>query len=107
MLPGERELVGKMAGRPFTLLGINSDQDRSVLKKKFAKEKITWPNIYDESPGGPIARQWNVHAWPTIYVIDAEGVIRHRDLHGPEFERVVEEMVKAVENGKGAGAFGQ
>lgn len=96
MLPQERELVGKMAGRPFTLLGINSDQSRSVLKKKFASEKITWPNIH-EGMQGEIARKWNVRAWPTIYVIDAEGVIRHRDIHGPEYERAVEKLVKEAE----------
>ena len=99
MLPGERELVGKMAGRPFTLLGINSDQDRSVLKKKFAKEKITWPNIH-EGKEHAVSREWNVHAYPTIYVIDAEGVIRRRDIHGPEFEEEVERMVKVAEKGK-------
>lgn len=100
MLPGEREMVGKMAGRPFTLLGINSDQDRSVLKKKFAKEKITWPNIL-EGKEHAVSRSWNVHEYPTIYLIDEEGVIRHRDIHGPEFEGDVEKMVaKAEKKGK-------
>jgi len=41
MLPHERDLVQRLANRPFTLLGINSDESRSALKKIIASEKIT------------------------------------------------------------------
>ncbi len=95
-------MVGKMAGRPFTLLGINSDQDRSVLKKKFEKEKITWPNIL-EGKEHAVSREWNVHVYPTIYLIDADGVIRQRDINGPGFEGDVEKMVAEAEKRKGKG----
>ena len=27
---------------------------------------------------GPIASQWGVYSWPTLYLIDAGGVIRKR-----------------------------
>ena len=32
MYPHERSLVKRLAGRPFALLGVNSDQDRKVLQ---------------------------------------------------------------------------
>lgn len=97
MLPDEREMVKKLESKPFVLLGINSDGSRSALKKIMADNDITWPNIYDGSPGkGEIANRWNVHGWPTIYVIDHEGVIRHRDLRDAELEAAVMKLVQAA-----------
>jgi len=34
MIPHEKAMVEKLKNRPFALLGINSDQDRDVLKNK-------------------------------------------------------------------------
>lgn len=107
MIPGERELVKKMAGRPFTLVGINSDQSRSALKDILKKQEITWPNIWDGMPNqdpdgevGKIARRWNVSGWPTIYVLDHEGVIRHRDLRDKDLDEAVEKLVEAAEKAR-------
>src|SRR5687768_5815149 len=75
MIPAQRKLMERMAGKPFTILGINSDENRSVLKRRLAEEKITWPNICDGSTKGEVTSAWNIRAWPTGYLIDHEGVI--------------------------------
>jgi peroxiredoxin len=95
MLPHEREMVKKFADKPFTLLGINSDESRSALKKVIEKESITWPNIFDGRPG-PLAAQWNVFSWPTIYVLDHQGVIRYRLLRGEALEQAVVELLEKI-----------
>lgn len=98
MLPHEREMVRRLADRPFVLLGINSDQSRSALKKTIKDEKITWPNIYDGPPGtGPIAKKWNVNGWPTIYVIDHKGIIRHKGLRDDALEEAARRLVRKAE----------
>ncbi len=104
MYPHERSLVKTMEGKPFALLGINSDQSREQLKKVIEDEKMTWRSWFD-GPGtrGPIASKWNVRGWPTLYVIDHEGVIRHRWLGSPGaavMDRAIEELVRAAEAGK-------
>ena len=97
MLPHEREMVERLKDKPFTLLGINSDSSRSALKKTLEDEKITWPNIYDGAPGqGPIAKRWNVYGWPTIYILDHEGVIRHKDLRDEAMEKAVNELLAKI-----------
>ena len=88
MLPQERETVQRLADKPFTLLGINSDKSRSALQKIIAEQNITWPQIFDGTRG-PIAKQWNVKSWPTIYVIDQQGVIRYRNVRGQALEKAV------------------
>ena len=42
MYPHERSLVKEMEGRPFALLGVNSDEDLDALKVRMAEENITW-----------------------------------------------------------------
>jgi Thioredoxin-like len=81
MYPHERSLVKDLADKPFVILGVNSDQNREALKKVLEDEKITWRSWFDGGKvGGPIATQWNVHGWPTVYVIDQKGVIRDKSV---------------------------
>lgn len=97
MLPHEKELVKKMEKKPFALIGMNSDTDPEALKKFLEKEKITWRQIPEGSTTGPIASKWNVQSWPTIYVVDARGVIRSKNVRNERLEEVVEKLVKEAE----------
>lgn len=83
MYPHERSFVKKFQGKPVVLLGVNSDGDREALKKVLEKEKITWRSWWDGGgTKGPVASKWQVHGWPTIYIIDAKGIIRVKDDRG-------------------------
>ena len=94
MYPHERSLVKRLAGEPFVLLGINSDDSPDTLRKVIADEEMTWRSWFD-GPGtsGPIASRWNVTGWPTIYVLDHEGVIRFKDLRGTELDTAVDRLL--------------
>jgi hypothetical protein len=94
MYPHERSLVEKYADKPFAIVGINSDKDRGKLRKRMAVEKITWRSFFDGGgTGGPIATQWNVSGWPTIYLIDAEGRIRFKNTRGDDLDAALEELM--------------
>ena len=93
MLPAEKEMVKRLADKPFALIGINSDGDRSVVNKILEREQITWRNVIDGNTSGPIATAWNVSGWPTIYVLDKEGKIRHRDLRDEDLEKAVVKLL--------------
>jgi hypothetical protein len=104
MYPHERSLVKQMEGKPFALIGVNSDRDRGQLKEVLKKENITWRSFWNgkEGTGGPISKQWNVHGWPTLYVLDHKGVIRHKWLGspgGPVLDAAIEKLVKEAEGG--------
>jgi hypothetical protein len=97
MYPHERSLVKRLAGEPFALLGINSDQDKGQLKQVMLKEEITWRSWFDGGgTSGPIATQWNVHSWPTIYVLDHEGVIRYKGVRGDAMDRAVDALMEKL-----------
>jgi thiol-disulfide isomerase/thioredoxin len=97
MLPHEKEFVKKMEKKPFALIGMNSDTDTDALKKFLDKEKITWRQIPEGGTSGPIATQWNVNSWPTVFVVDARGVIRSKNVRNERLEEVIEKLVKEAE----------
>jgi hypothetical protein len=99
MLPHEKELVERLKNEPFALLGINSDGTAEQVKKILAREGITWRQAVDGDTGGPWATKWNVHGWPTIFVLDAKGVIRYRDVRGKEMEDAVLELIEEAKAG--------
>src|SRR5262249_6704236 len=98
MYPHERSLVKRLQGKPFVLLGVNSDPDRDELKEVLKKEQITWRSFLDGS-GGPIAARWDVHAWPTLFLIDHKGVIRLRSAGNPGddvLDKKIDELIAEV-----------
>src|SRR5215218_252120 len=103
MYPHERSLVKRLENQPFALIGINSDEDKEALKKAMVKEEITWRSFYDQSTKGPIASRWNIEGWPTIFVLDAEGKIRTRDVRGEELDKAVDELLAELVKKPGAG----
>jgi hypothetical protein len=101
MYPHERSLVKRLEGKSFALIGINSDRDRNALKKTMEDEKITWRSWFDGgSTGGPIATAWNVHSWPTIYVLDPKGVIRFKNVRGEAMDKAVDTLLAEMPGGK-------
>jgi hypothetical protein len=86
--------VHRLEGRPFVLIGVNSDADRDELKRVMQKEAITWRSFWDGgSPKGPIATRWNVSGWPTVYVLDGRRTIRFKNVSGEELDRAVDSLL--------------
>jgi hypothetical protein len=98
MYPHERSLVKRLQDKPFALIGINSDSDREAIKKVLEKEHITWRSWWNGgSPSGGIAQKWNVHGWPTIYVLDTKGVIRYKNVREKAMDNAVDALLKESE----------
>jgi len=92
MIPNEREMVKKLRGKPFAFIGVSADHSVGELREFMAKQQVNWPNIFNGS-AGPLLREYDVHYFPSIYVLDQAGVIRFRDLRGAELERAVETLL--------------
>ena len=94
MYPHERSLVKRLQGKPFALLGINSDKDLDRLHARMVEEQITWRSWWNGGTGGPISSMFGVRAWPTIYVLDARGVIRFKGVRGEAMDRAVDSLLE-------------
>jgi hypothetical protein len=100
MLPHEKALVKRLAGEPFALLGMNSDGDAETVRKILAENEIDWRQGILGSTDGGLAKTWNVNSWPTIYVLDAKGVIRYRDVRDQQMEEAVTKLLAELKGQK-------
>jgi hypothetical protein len=98
LFPHERSLVNKMKGRPFSLIGVNCDPyTPEDLKKKNDAAQVTWRSFRGFS-----STAWPVEARPTLFLLDAKGVIRRQWVRAPELgelNKAVEALVQKVEAG--------
>jgi glutathione peroxidase-family protein len=96
MFPHERSLVKRFEGKPFTIIGVNSDKYDDEFKKNLEKHQVTWRSFKNErGEAGPIATEWNIRGWPTLYLIDHKGVI-HKKWVGSPGDKVMDEEIEKL-----------
>jgi len=104
MFPHERSLVKKMEGKPFALVGVNTDGDKNMVKTRSKKDQITWRSFFDGRTS-KITGAWKVQGFPTLYLIDAKGVVREKWLGAPQgdtIDKAVEKLLKEMASEKSA-----
>jgi hypothetical protein len=99
MYPHERSLVSRLEGQPFALVGVNSDPAEKY-RGAIEREEITWPSFWDGGDtNGPISTKWGVIGWPTIFILDHEGVIRGKNMREEKLDEIVDELLEEVRSG--------
>lgn len=97
MFDSNRHLVETMKGKPFVLLGVNSDSDREKTKAAIKKRNVTWRSWWNGgSPRGSIAQRWQVSSWPAVFLIDHKGNVRYDIEIGPNAHRAIERGVNTL-----------
>ena len=97
MYPHERSLVKQLAGKPFALIGVNSDADLETARKAIKDKELNWRSFWNGPEGtqGPISTEWGVRSWPTLYVLDEKGVIRFKPRagEGKDLDNAIQELL--------------
>jgi thiol-disulfide isomerase/thioredoxin len=99
MVPHERELVKRLEGKPFVLLGINGDDDREAAKAVMTRERMTWRSWWNGGKTGGIVTRLGVTSWPTVYILDARGVIRYESVRFEAMDQAIDRLVKEAKAG--------
>lgn len=76
MWPHERKMVAELKDAPFALVGVFSGKKLS-LQQLVDNGTVTWKNWVDDT-GNPISTTWRIEGFPTLYILDHNGVIRYR-----------------------------
>ena len=100
MFPHERSLVKKMEGKPFVLLGVNGDQPGKELIEQNKEAKITWRSFKNSKKNSDISEEWSVQGWPTLYLIDHNGIIQKKWIGSPGdaiIDKEVDKLVAKIE----------
>jgi thiol-disulfide isomerase/thioredoxin len=98
-IPHEKELHAKFAGRPFAIVGVNADDTLASARESVIKNAIPWRSFWNGAEGvdGPITANWNVRAWPTVYILDQDGTIRFKNLRREGLDQPLEQLVNEAE----------
>jgi peroxiredoxin len=99
MIPHERDLVKKMKDKPFVLVSVSVDNEKETLQKFLEGEAMPWTHWWDKGQESPVLEKYRVRAFPTLYVIDHAGVIRHKWVGNPGNDKIdaaIEELVKVA-----------
>ncbi len=94
MYDHERSLVAEMSGKPFALVGVNTDSDLDTIRQVVADKNLTWRSFYDGS--GEISKSYGINAFPTIILIDEKGVIQ--EINPRDLDHSIEQLVGQAEN---------
>jgi len=78
----------------FEILGVSLDKDAASWKKAIEDDKLTWPQISDlEFWNSKGAELYGVPAIPHTVLIDREGTIIAKNLHGDELREAIEALL--------------
>lgn len=82
------------AGDKVAVLGVVSEPKEKVLED-VKKHQIAYP-VFADGDKGPLFTLWNVHTWPTTFLLDENGVILYRGGRGTALENTL--LEKLAEN---------
>jgi thiol-disulfide isomerase/thioredoxin len=74
-MPQLNELAQKYQGKPVAVIGMNTDKDTADARFVVSKLRLGYTNVLARGED----KQYRVQGFPTLYVIDAKGVVR--DIH--------------------------
>ena len=63
------------------------------MKPRLDAEGLAWRHAVDGSTSGPWASRWNTRYWPHIFLIDANGRIRHVDPDEEKLDVLLDELI--------------
>ena len=94
-MPNLVEAYAKYKNKNFEIVGVSLDQSADAWKEAIKKLNITWPQMSD-------LKYWNcegaqlyaVSSIPHTVLIDGEGTILARGLHGDELQEKIAEAIK-------------
>ncbi|MFO0811255.1 MAG: TlpA disulfide reductase family protein [Gemmataceae bacterium] len=92
MIPHERAMVERFRGKPLEVISIDVGDDKEDVEKFLAKTPMPWTHWLVGRTSG-IVPDWKVSSYPTIYVLDAKGVIRFADVRYAGLEKAVEVLL--------------
>ncbi len=82
----------------FAVLNVSGDDEREALAKVIKEKDVPGIHTWDaKGRSNPILEQYNIRGFPTNYVLDADGVIRKRDVPAPELVSAIKALAKRGE----------
>ena len=95
MIPHEREMVTRLKDKPFVLVSISFDAEKKTLTEYLAKQPMPW-NHWWNGAEGKLKDTLNIQHFPTLFVLDPQGVIRFKEIRDEELEKAVNMLLEEM-----------
>lgn len=99
MIPHQREMVERFKDEPFELVSVSCDAERETLQTFLQTTEMPWRHWW-VGTDSELQESLNIRSFPTILVLDPEGVIRFKNIKGEELDQAIESLLKE-QKGKG------
>jgi hypothetical protein len=87
-----RALCERMKGRLFAVRSVHLDDTKESVAQSIRTGEITWRCWWENDPR-PNCERWRVGFIPSVYVIDADGIIRSKDVKGKALDEAVDALM--------------
>lgn len=90
-----QSLQKKYARKNLKVVGVNVDAQSDELVQFFRKQKPEWTHLYEE--GGldsRLASEMGIFTLPVMLLIDKNGKVVDRQIHGAQLEQEIEKLVR-------------
>ena len=92
--PNVVALYAKFHAKGLNILSVSLDKEASAWKDAIAKDNLTWNHVSNlKEFEDPIALQYGINEIPTIFVLDAKGVIIAKDIRGEELNAKIASLL--------------
>lgn len=93
--PSLVKLYSKFKDRNFEILGVSFDRDYDTWVKAIKDDQMTWKHVSDLQQWNNAAGQtYGVKAIPQNILVDPQGIIVGRNLHGDKLDQKLAELLK-------------
>ncbi len=84
------------SGNGFEVLSVSLDNNKASWLNAIAKDSLNWPHHVSDLQGwnNAVAQLYNVNSIPTNVLVDGNGIIIAKSLHGKELEKAIEAHIK-------------
>ncbi len=95
MYDHERSLVEEMDGKPFKLIGVNFHDSLGDIRAAVKEKNLNWRSFFlGHDPA--VLEGFNVQAFPTVMIIDANGVVRWTG--SGENDKLIGDLLEEIED---------
>jgi peroxiredoxin len=94
--PNVVALYNEFHAKGLNIISVSLDKDAAKWKEAIAKDKLSWTQVSNlKDFEDPIAIAYGVNSIPSVFVLDAKGIIVAKDLRGAELKAKIAALLAA------------
>jgi alkyl hydroperoxide reductase subunit AhpC len=79
----------------FEVLSVSLDENKQAWLRAIRNDRLNWTQVIDTAAwNSVVAKNWDVLGVPNSFLIDPEGNVIARNLHGGELGKKLDELYK-------------